>query len=71
VYFEPVPGTDHIYTIETHVAEENFFRQSALPTTSELYLTPERTIEPPSRRLLAIYCDIAHILRRMLARSLN
>ncbi|KAJ2989592.1 hypothetical protein NUW58_g3390 [Xylaria curta] len=62
VYFEPVPNRDHTYTIRTHVSEDYFFRRPALPVTRELYLTPERTIEPPSRRLLAIHCAIARIL---------
>ncbi|KAF2967839.1 hypothetical protein GQX73_g5726 [Xylaria multiplex] len=62
VYFEPVPDSDHTYTIRTHVAEEYFFRRPALPITCELYLTPERKIEPPSSRLLAIHCAISRIL---------
>jgi hypothetical protein len=62
VFFEPVPGGDHTYTIRTLVSEDYFFRRPALPITRELYLTPERTIEPPSRRLLAVHCAIARIL---------
>jgi hypothetical protein len=62
VYFEPVPGKDHTYTIRTLVTEDHFFRRPALPITRELYITPERTIEPPSPRLLAIHRAIAHIL---------
>jgi len=61
VYFEPVPNRDHVYTVRTHVSGDFFFRP-ALPIARELYLTPDRTIEPPSRRLLAIHCAIAHIL---------
>ncbi|KAL7623277.1 hypothetical protein AAE478_006958 [Parahypoxylon ruwenzoriense] len=61
VYFEHVPDGDHTYTIKTFHSEY-LFRRAAFPVTRELYLTPERTIEPPSRRLLAIHCAIAHIL---------
>ncbi|KAJ8126456.1 hypothetical protein O1611_g7183 [Lasiodiplodia mahajangana] len=61
VYFEPVLNRDHVYTVGTHISGDFFFRP-ALPITRELYLTPERTIEPPSRRLLAIHCAISHIL---------
>lgn len=62
VYFEPVPDKDHTYTIKTHISEDYFFRRPALPITRELYLTPERTIEPPAPRLLAVHCAIARIL---------
>ncbi|KAI0870105.1 hypothetical protein GGS24DRAFT_493251 [Hypoxylon argillaceum] len=61
VYFEPVPNTDHTYTIKTF-HKQNYVRRAPFPVTRELYLTSERTIEPPSRRLLAIHCAIAHIL---------
>ncbi|KAK5633398.1 hypothetical protein RRF57_009112 [Xylaria bambusicola] len=61
VYFEPVPDKDHIYTIKTFYPRY-FVRRAAFPIIRELYPTPERTIEPPSRRLLAIHCAIAHIL---------
>ena len=62
VYFEPIPSRDHTYIIRTHVSEDYFFRRPSLPITRELYLTPERTIEPPAPRLLAIHCAIARIL---------
>ena len=61
VYFEPVSHRDHVYTVRTHIPGAFFFRP-ALPLTRELYLTPERTIEPPAPRLLAIHCAIARIL---------
>ncbi|KAI1120416.1 hypothetical protein F5Y10DRAFT_289790 [Nemania abortiva] len=61
VYFEPVPNADHTYAIKTF-HKQNYFRRAPFPVIRELYLTPERTIEPPSRRLLAIHCAIAHIL---------
>ncbi|RYC58022.1 hypothetical protein CHU98_g8186 [Xylaria longipes] len=62
VYFEPVPDTDHTYTIRTHISEDYFFRRPKLPITRELYLTSDRTIDPPSPRLLAIHSAIACIL---------
>jgi hypothetical protein len=33
-----------------------------LPVERTLYLTESQTIEPPSRRLLALHCAIARIL---------
>jgi hypothetical protein len=38
------------------------FRRNPLPPTRTLYLSENRTIEPPSPRLLAVHCAIAHIL---------
>lgn len=61
VYFDPVPNREHVYTVRTHISGDFFFRPS-LPITRELYLMPERTIDPPSRRLLAIHRAIACIL---------
>lgn len=61
VYFEPVPDKDHIYKIHTFYPRY-LVRRPAFPVLRELYLTPERAIEPPSGRLLAIHCAIAHIL---------
>ncbi|KAJ2975204.1 hypothetical protein NUW58_g8424 [Xylaria curta] len=61
VYFERVPNADHTYTIKTF-HKQNYVRRAPFPVIRELYLTPERTIEPPSGRLLAIHCAIAHIL---------
>ncbi|GAW23564.1 hypothetical protein ANO14919_131310 [Xylariales sp. No.14919] len=59
VYFEHVPGTDTTYTIGTF-HKQSYVRRAPFPVTRELYLT--QTIEPPSRRLLAVHCAIAHIL---------
>ncbi|KAI5863961.1 hypothetical protein GGS23DRAFT_604889 [Durotheca rogersii] len=61
VYFEPVSGRYHTYTIKT-LYPEYLVPRAVFPITRELYLTPERTIEPPSPRLLAIHRAIAHIL---------
>ncbi|KAK5630321.1 hypothetical protein RRF57_006036 [Xylaria bambusicola] len=61
VYFKPIPYKNYTYTINTYISREFFFRL-ALPITRELYLTPNRTIEPPAPRLLAIHYTIARIL---------
>jgi hypothetical protein len=41
----------------------SLFRDSLLPVTRTLYLTPDHTIDPPSLRLLAIH--------RAIGRNLN
>lgn len=59
VFFQPVPGQDHTYRIDT------FLPQGFLPyvpVTRSLYLAADRLIDAPSPRLLAIHCAIAHIL---------
>ncbi|KAI0525829.1 hypothetical protein F5B22DRAFT_633225 [Xylaria bambusicola] len=61
VYFEPVPEKDHICTIKTFYPRY-FVQRAAVPIICELYLTPERTIEPPSRRLLAIHWATLYLL---------
>jgi hypothetical protein len=61
IFFEPVPDADdHNYRI-------GFFLQprvvrGILPVVRTLYLTDNRTIDPPSPRLLAIHRAIGHIL---------
>lgn len=59
VYFTPIPNRTHTYEIKTFL-RTGFHR--VLPVTRELYLTTDRNIEPPSPRLLALHCAIAHIL---------
>ncbi|EKJ70355.1 hypothetical protein FPSE_09572 [Fusarium pseudograminearum CS3096] len=58
VYFEPV-GETHTYRIGT-------FRRVGFaknfPVTRTLFLTEDRSIDPPSARLLAVHRAIAHIL---------
>ncbi|KAM3552373.1 hypothetical protein MY1884_007233 [Beauveria asiatica] len=58
IYFEP-EAQANTYRINTFLpaAIHNF-----LPVTRELFLTEDRTIEPPSPRFLAIHRAIAHIL---------
>ena len=41
---------------------DQLFLDPLLPVTRTLYLAPERTIDPPSPRLLAIHHAIARIL---------
>ena len=59
VYFEPTGIEPHTYTIDTYFGEDLI---EGLPVTSQLRLTPERTIDPPSSRLLALHCAISRIL---------
>lgn len=62
VYFEAVPNFEHTYVIKC-TKEYAFFRPS-LPITRQLFITPERTIDPPSANLLAIHracCLIVHM----------
>ncbi|KMP10108.1 hypothetical protein CIHG_04408 [Coccidioides immitis H538.4] len=59
VFFNPVPGLDHTYRIDSFLPAEVV---PELPVTRELFLTTDRSIEPPSPRLLAIHRAIAHIL---------
>jgi hypothetical protein len=60
VFFEPASNQQgHTYQIDT------FLPQGVLqdiPVTRTLYVTDERTIDPPSARLLAIHSAICHIL---------
>ncbi|WXC47992.1 hypothetical protein QX201_007707 [Fusarium graminearum] len=59
VYFEPVGDTPHTYRIGTFLppglAED-------VPVTRTLFLTEDKSIDPPSPRFLAIHRAIAHIL---------
>ncbi|KAL8359208.1 hypothetical protein RB598_007869 [Gaeumannomyces tritici] len=60
IFFEPVSNQPHTYRID---AFDSFNRATlGLPVTRTLYLSENRTIDPPSPRLLAIHCAIGHIL---------
>jgi hypothetical protein len=65
VYFEPPTNIDtqtqHIYKIDS-IRSFNFLRVENLPITRTLLLTPNRIIDPPSRRLLTIHRACAFIL---------
>jgi HNH endonuclease len=68
VYFEPITEIPHTYKIiatESH----NALRQAILPVTRTLRLANNHTIDPPSRRLLAIHRAIALILHLSAAGS--
>jgi hypothetical protein len=64
IFFEPASGNDqppHTYRIGSFLPR--FLTQNpTLPITRTLYLSENRTIEPPSPRLLAVHRAIAHIL---------
>ena len=61
VYFEPQGNQSHTYRIDS--VREDFMRPSILPIKSRtLFLTDNRTIDPPSPRLLAIHAAIARII---------
>lgn len=60
VYFEPAGGDPNTYRINTFLSP--LVLNNLLPVTRTLFLTEARVIEPPSPRLLAIHCAIAHIL---------
>ncbi|RYO88588.1 hypothetical protein DL763_005932 [Monosporascus cannonballus] len=63
IFFEPVPGGEqsHTYQIDSFLPTY-VSRTLGLPLTRTLYLTSDRTIDPPSPRLLAVHRAIAHIL---------
>ena len=62
VSFQPtVDQIPHSYKID-YVDPNRPFRDPLLPITRTLYLTRDRTIDPPSPRLLAIHNAIARIL---------
>ncbi len=58
MFFEPVHGQANTYRIQS-------FRPLSmpdLPVVRTLFLTEDKTIEPPSPRLLALHSAIGHIL---------
>lgn len=59
IFFTPVDQQPHTYLIDTLLLVGSI---DGVPVTRTLYLTEERTIDPPSPRLLAIHSAIAHIL---------
>ncbi|KAK3365167.1 hypothetical protein B0T24DRAFT_652288 [Lasiosphaeria ovina] len=68
IYFEQLaaaPGQQdpppHTYRVGSFLPPQ-IFRRNPLPPTRTLHLSENRTIEPPSPRLLALHCAIAHIL---------
>ena len=67
IYFEPVPDHQHTYRIKTFL--NPWLLSGVIPVTRSLYLTTDRTIDPPSPRLLAIHNAIGHILHLSAAGS--
>lgn len=63
IFFELVPSgkQSHTYRIDSFLPT-NISRTLGLPLTRTLYRTSDRTIDPPSPRLLAVHRAIAHIL---------
>ena len=63
IYFEPVPNAvaPHTYFIQ-QTASYPFLRRPKLPLTRTLFTTLDRTIDPPSSRLLAIHRACSLIL---------
>ncbi|KAI1108036.1 hypothetical protein F5Y14DRAFT_137027 [Nemania sp. NC0429] len=60
IFFEPC-SNPHTYRIDSFLPR--ILRQDpSFPITRTLYLSEHRTIDPPSPRLLAFHCAIAHIL---------
>lgn len=60
VYFEPKGNQLHTYQVES--IRKGILRHRIFPVSRTIFLTDTRTIDPPSRRLLAVHSAIAHIL---------
>ncbi|KAI1119836.1 hypothetical protein F5Y10DRAFT_149237 [Nemania abortiva] len=60
IFFQPLPDP-HTYRIDSFYPRM-LLRDPAFPVTRTLYLSEHRAIDPPSPRLLAVHCAIAHIL---------
>lgn len=58
IFFEPISGCEHTYRVQSF--EPMIFDD--VPVTRTLILTDDRSIDPPSPRLLAIHSAIGHIL---------
>ncbi|EPE06409.1 hypothetical protein F503_02537 [Ophiostoma piceae UAMH 11346] len=60
-YFDAVEGQENTYTIKTFKRVAALIARE-LPVTRTLFVTENRTIDPPLPRLLAVHRAIAHIL---------
>ncbi|KAK2754368.1 hypothetical protein FQN54_007012 [Arachnomyces sp. PD_36] len=60
IYFEPIADHSHTYNIKPFV--DPWLLNGLIPVTRTLYLAADRSIDPPSPRLLAIHNAIGHIL---------
>ncbi|CAG8139265.1 unnamed protein product [Penicillium olsonii] len=61
VYFERT-GTPHQYKIDS-IESSPFLRDPLFPVTRSLTLSPQRTVDPPSPRLLDVHRAIALIMK--------
>lgn len=61
IYFERT-GTSHQYRIDS-TEQSPFLRDPLFPVTRTLTLSPNRTIDPPSARLLEVHRAIALIMK--------
>jgi hypothetical protein len=61
IAFEPAGSQPHTYKIN-YVETDRMGRVEKLPVTLTLYITPDRSIEPPSPQLLKIHAAIGRIL---------
>jgi hypothetical protein len=59
VFFEALPGQEHTYRVQTFLEP---YLLPDLPVERTLYLTEDRSVEPPLPRMLALHSAIAHIL---------
>ncbi|DAA78685.1 TPA_exp: Uncharacterized protein A8136_2470 [Trichophyton benhamiae CBS 112371] len=60
IFLEPVDGQEHTYYVKS--LKSAISLAFGLPVTRKLFLSDDRSIEPPSPRLLALHRAIAHIL---------
>ncbi|KAH8430179.1 HNH endonuclease signature motif containing protein [Aspergillus melleus] len=61
IAFEPVQGQQYTYKID-YVNTNRGFRAQKLPVTRTLYITTDRSIDPPSSQLLELHRAIGRIL---------
>ncbi|KAF4764967.1 hypothetical protein HAV15_003270 [Penicillium sp. str.  len=61
IYFEPT-GTRHKYRIDS-TERSPFLRNPLFPVTRSLTLSPHRTVDPPSPRLLDVHRAVALIIK--------
>ncbi|KAL4937108.1 hypothetical protein BDV06DRAFT_203651 [Aspergillus oleicola] len=61
IAFEPVGTQPHTYKVD-YVESDRIGRVEKLPVTVSLFLTPDRSVDPPYPQLLAIHSAIGRIL---------
>ncbi|KAG0158382.1 hypothetical protein PDIDSM_5896 [Penicillium digitatum] len=61
IAFESVPDQPHTYKID-YINTNRMFRPDNLPVTRPLFITPDRSVEPPSPQLLELHRVIGRIL---------